>query len=149
MNLVYEVFTEKFRVIDYFYKHNCLIEKKPGTFEIHVVTDKIFDADFELLRLNKLFEKHMFRVMINLDLQIILVLKNMGMRLEFGFEIDNILGNVINEENAQSIFAILKEPSLYKILRYCCSNTAGYNCYGTDERYDCTLIKFVNEEFRI
>ena len=59
MNFVYEAFTEKFRVIGNFYKYICFMEKKPGKIEIQIVTEKEFDADFELLRLKKLFEKHM------------------------------------------------------------------------------------------
>ena len=53
MNFVYEAFIEKFRVIGYFLGNNA------AKFEIHIVTDKVFDTDFELLRLNKLFERYM------------------------------------------------------------------------------------------
>ena len=68
----------------------------------------------------------------------------MGMKLTFGFEIDNILGNVINEEKAK-IFANFVEASLNKILEYCYSNTA-YRCLGTDECYYCSIICFVRKE---
>ena len=71
----------------------------------------------------------------------------MGMKLSFGFEIDNILGNVINEEKAL-LFANFDEASLNKILKYYYSNTA-YKCWGRDECYHCTITKFVKKEFRI
>ena len=71
----------------------------------------------------------------------------MGMKLSFGFEIDNILGNVINGEKAL-LFANFDEASLQKILKYCYSNTA-YKCLGRDDCYHCTITKIVNEKFRI
>ena len=42
----------------------------------------------------------------------------MGMRLTFGFEIDNILGHVINEEKAARDFANFDDKSLNKIMTY-------------------------------
>ena len=69
----------------------------------------------------------------------------MGMRLTFGFEIDNIF---INEEKAARVFANFDDKSLNKIMSYCYSNTA-YKCWGKDEYYHCSNIKFVNEEFKI
>ena len=71
----------------------------------------------------------------------------MGNTLTFGFEIDNILSNVINEEKGK-IFANFDEASLHKILKYCYSNTA-YKCWGRDDCFHCTVTKFVNEEFKI
>ena len=71
----------------------------------------------------------------------------MGMRLTFGFEIDNILGHLINEEKAARDFANIDDNSLNKIMNYFYSNTAD-KCWGKDECYHCSIIKFVNKEFR-
>ena len=63
MNFVYEAFIEKFRVIGYFLGNNA------AKFEIHIVTDKVFDADFELLRLNK-FLKDIWNFLVMVTCQI-------------------------------------------------------------------------------
>ena len=68
------------------------------------------------------------------------------MRLNYGFEINNILENEITKEKATKVFANLDEQSLEKVIRYCLGNTY-YSCWGRDEYYYCTIIKFVNEEF--
>ena len=69
------------------------------------------------------------------------------MRLNFGFEINNILGNEITKEKATEVFANLDEEPLGKLITYCRGNNY-YSCWGTDECYYCCIIKFVNEEFR-
>ena len=70
------------------------------------------------------------------------------MQLDFGFEINKILGHEIKKEKAKTVFANLDEASLYKVMSYCYANTS-FKCYGAVECYYCTIIKFVNEEFRI
>ena len=72
----------------------------------------------------------------------------MGMQLDFGFEINNILEHEINKEKATKFFANLDEASLEKVVSYCRGNTF-YKCWGIGECYYCTIIKFVNDEFRI
>ena len=71
----------------------------------------------------------------------------MGMKITFGFEIDNILNHEINEEKAQ-IFVNFDKASLNKMVKYCYSNTV-YKCWGRDECYYCTITKFVHEELRV
>ena len=40
MNVVYEEFTEKFRIVGNLYKCICYLEKNRAKFEIHIVTEK-------------------------------------------------------------------------------------------------------------
>ena len=49
------------------------------------------------------------------------------MQLNFGFEINTILGNEITKEKATKFFADLDEESLEKVITYCCGNTY-YSC---------------------
>ena len=56
MKILFEKFVEKF-VFDH--EYICCYEKKPCIREITIVTSKkSFNPDFELLRLNKLYEDH-------------------------------------------------------------------------------------------
>ena len=57
------------------------------------------------------------------------------------------MGNEITKEKATKFFVDLDEESLEKGITYCCGNTY-YSSWGIDECYYCTIIKFVNEEFR-
>ena len=69
------------------------------------------------------------------------------MKLTFGFEIDNILKNDINEEKAQ-IFVNFDQASLSKNLSYSYSNTT-YKSWRKDDCYHCTIIDFANKGFEI
>ena len=53
MNFVDEEFTKKFRIVGNFYKYIWFLEQKPAEFQIHIATEKRFDGDSELLRLNR------------------------------------------------------------------------------------------------
>ena len=68
----------------------------------------------------------------------------MVMELTFGFEVDNFLGDLINEEKAK-IFANFDKASLNTVLEYFYSNTA-CRCLGTDECYYCSIICFVYKD---
>ena len=63
-----------------------------------------------------------------------------------GFRIDKIISDIISE-NKRKFFKELNRISLKKVVNYCYSNTYD-KCCGTEECYFCTIVFYVNQEFR-